>query len=283
MISRDALVQKDLQDPLATKRRAFAIPPDVIYLDGNSLGPLVASVAPRMARAVETEWGQGLIRSWNDAAWYPAPLRVGARIATLVGAQSHEVVVCDSTSVNLFKILVAALRMRPGRKVIVGETGNFPTDMYVADGVASLMGAELRCVHPEEVEAAIAEAGADLAVVALTEVNYKTGRLHDMASVTSAAHAAGGLVVWDLCHSAGTLPVQLNACEADFAVGCGYKYLNGGRAHPPSPSSPNGIWLSFGNPYTAGMATPRRLPSMRNTCRIPASTACWSARHRNLA
>ena len=232
MISRDSLVQKDLQDTLAAKRRAFAIPPDVIYLDGNSLGPLVASVAPRMSRAVETEWGQGLIRSWNDAAWYPAPLRVGARIATLVGAQPHEVVVCDSTSVNLFKILVAALRMRPGRKIIVGETGNFPTDMYVADGVASLMGAELRCVHPEEVETAIAEAGANLAAVALTEVNYKTGRLHDMANINNAVHAVGGLVVWDLCHSAGTLPVQLNACEADFAVGCGYKYLNGGPGAP---------------------------------------------------
>ena len=122
MISRDSVAQKDLQDPLAAKRRAFAIPPDVIYLDGNSLGPLVASVAPRMARAVETEWGQGLTRSWNDAAWYPAPLRVGARIATLVGGQPHEFVVCDSPSVNLFKILVAALRMRPLRRIIIGET-----------------------------------------------------------------------------------------------------------------------------------------------------------------
>ena len=231
-ITRDALARRDLDDPLAAKRQAFVLPPGEIYLDGNSLGALVASVAPRLARAVEDEWGRGLIRSWNDAGWYPAPQRVGAVIAGLVGAQPDEVVVCDSTSVNLFKVLVAALRLRPGRRVILGETGNFPTDMYIASGVARLLGAELRCVAPDEVEAAIAEIGARLAVVTLTEVNYKTGRLYDMAAITAAAHAAGALAVWDLCHSAGTLPVQLNACGADFAVGCGYKYLNGGPGAP---------------------------------------------------
>ena len=231
-LTRDALTRRDLLDPLAAKRRAFALTPGEIYLDGNSLGALVTSVGPRMERAIKQEWGRGLIRSWNDAGWYPAPLRVGATIARLVGALPHEVVVCDSTSVNLFKVLVAALRLRPGRRVIVGETGNFPTDMYVAAGVAELMGAELRCVEPGDVEAAIEAAGDDFAVVTLTEVNYKTGRLHDMARITKAAHRAGGLAVWDLAHSAGTLPVQLNACEADFAVGCGYKYLNGGPGAP---------------------------------------------------
>jgi kynureninase len=231
-LTRDALARRDLHDPLASRRRAFTLTPGEVYLDGNSLGALVSSVAARMERAVKEEWGRGLIRSWNDADWYPAPLRVGARIAQLVGAQPHEVVVCDSTSVNLFKVLVGALRLRPGRRVIIGEAGNFPTDMYVAAGVAELMGAELRCVDPGEVEAAIEAAGADFAVVTLTEVNYKTGRLYDMASITAAAHRAGGLAAWDLAHSAGTLPVQLNACKADFAVGCGYKYLNGGPGAP---------------------------------------------------
>ena len=232
LLTRDALAERDRQDPLASARAAFVLPPGEIYLDGNSLGALVASVAPRMRRAVEEEWGRGLIRSWNDAGWYPAPLRVGATIAGLIGAQAHEVAVCDSTSVNLFKVLVAALRLRPGRKLILGELGNFPTDMYVASGVAELLGAELRCVPPEEVDAAIGALGEQLAVVALTEVNYKTGRLHDMRGITAAAHAAGALAVWDLAHSAGTLPVQLNACDVDFAVGCGYKYLNGGPGAP---------------------------------------------------
>ena len=232
LLTRDALSQRDLQDPLALKRQAFSLNPGEIYLDGNSLGALVTSVAPRMERAIKQEWGQGQIRSWNDAQWYPAPLRVGATIAALVGAQPHEVAVCDSTSVNLFKVLGAALRLRPGRRVMVGEIGNFPTDMYVAASIAELMGAELRCVPPQQVEAAIAAAGDQLAVVTLTEVNYKTGALYDMAGITAAAQRAGGLVAWDLAHSAGTLPVALNACNADFAVGCGYKYLNGGPGAP---------------------------------------------------
>jgi kynureninase len=232
LITRDTCIRRDQQDPLAHKRAAFTLTPGEIYLDGNSLGALVSSVGPRMQRAVTEEWGRGLIRSWNDANWYPAPLRVGAAIAGLIGAQPHEVVACDSTSVNLFKVLVAALRMRPGRKLILGELGNFPTDMYVASGVAALMGAEMRCVEPDEIESAIEAAGDSLAVVTLTEVNYKTGRLYDMRRITAAAHRAGGVVAWDLAHSAGTLPVQLDACHADFAVGCGYKYLNGGPGAP---------------------------------------------------
>ena len=231
-LTRELLQQRDRDDPLAARRQAFVLPEGVIYLDGNSLGALVASVPARLERAVRDEWGRGLIRSWNDAGWYPAPLRIGAAIARLVGAGADEVVACDSISVNLFKVLVAALRLRPGRRVIVGELGNFPTDMYIASGVARLMGAQLRCVEPEAVEAAIAEAGDDLAVVTLTHVNYKTGRLHDMPRITAAAQRAGGLACWDLAHSAGTLPVQLDACGADFAVGCGYKYLNGGPGAP---------------------------------------------------
>ena len=232
MLTRADCEQRDRDDPLAAKRQLFALPSGVNYLDGNSLGALVASVPARLQQAVQKEWGEGLIRSWNDAGWYPAPLRVGAAIARLIGAQPHEVVSCDSTSVNLYKVLVCALRLRPGRRVILGENGNFPTDMYVADSVAELMGAELRCADPDQIEAAIAEAGAQLAVVTLTQVNYKTGRLYDMQRITEAAHRVGAMVAWDLAHSAGTLPVQLNACRADFAVGCGYKYLNGGPGAP---------------------------------------------------
>jgi kynureninase len=231
-LTREHALELDRNDPLAACRARFTLNDGEIYLDGNSLGPLPKSVPARMQRAIEQEWGRGQIRSWNDAGWYPAPLRAGARIAALIGARPGEVVVCDSTSVNLYKALVAAMRLRPGRRVIVGELGNFPTDMYIAQSVADLLGGELRCVEPGDVEAAIAAAGSDFAVVTLTHVNYRSGRVYDMAGITAAAHAAGGLAVWDLAHSAGTLPVQLDACAADLAVGCGYKYLNGGPGAP---------------------------------------------------
>lgn len=219
----------DAQDPLASTRARFQLPAGVIYLDGNSLGAMPAAVPPRMRRAVELEWAQGLIRSWNDADWYPAPQRVGARIAPLVGAEADEVIVADSTSVNLFKLLVAALRMQGGRRVILGERGNFPTDAYVAQGVADLTGAQFRAVDPQQILASLDDS---VAVVALTHVNYKSGRAYDMAAVTRRAHEVGALVVWDLAHTAGAMPCALNACEADFAVGCGYKYLNGGPGAP---------------------------------------------------
>jgi kynureninase len=227
--SLDDAKRLDAEDPLAQCRERFCLPPGVIYLDGNSLGALPKSVAPRLARAVEQEWGVGLIRSWNDANWYPAPQRVGARIAQLVGAQADEVICADSTSVNLFKVLVAALRMRPGRRCILGELGNFPTDAYIASGVAELMAAEFVAVDPADVLAAINE---HVAIVSLTHVHYKTGRVYDMAAITRRAHEVGALVVWDLAHTAGAMPCALNACAADFAVGCGYKYLNGGPGAP---------------------------------------------------
>jgi len=228
-ITEAQVARLDAADPLAGRRELFALPEGVIYLDGNSLGALPKSVMGRMTRAIEQEWGVGLIRSWNDADWYPAPQRVGGRIATLIGAHADEVIVADSTSVNLFKVLVAALRMRPGRKRIVGERGNFPTDVYVASGVAELMNAELVTVEPDDVMAAIDE---NTAIVSLTHTNYKTGRLYDMAAITRRAHAVGALVVWDLCHTAGAMPCDLNGCDADFAVGCGYKYFNGGPGAP---------------------------------------------------
>lgn len=222
----------DAADPLSAKRDDFALPEGVIYLDGNSLGALPRRVVARMRQAVEHEWGEGLIRSWNDAGWYPAPQRTGAAIARLIGAKADEVVVCDSTSVNLYKLLRGALHMRPGRGTIVTETGNFPTDGYVSQAVAEETGAQLVAVAPDAVPRAIARAGDGLALVHLTQVNYRSGLMHDMAAITRAAHDAGALVIWDLCHSAGTLPVDLNGCEADFAVGCGYKYLNGGPGAP---------------------------------------------------
>lgn len=231
-LTRETLEALDAQDPLAHCRDRFDLPDNVVYLDGNSLGALVKSVAPRMAQAVQTEWGRGLIRSWNEAGWYPAPLRVGDRIAQLIGANAGEVAVCDSISVNLFKVLVAALRMRSGRRIILSEEGNFPTDRYIASGVAELMQADLVCVAPEAILSTIESLGQQLAVVTLTHVNYKTGRVYDMPAITAAAHRVGALVNWDLAHSAGTLPVRLNDGQADFAVGCGYKYLNGGPGSP---------------------------------------------------
>jgi kynureninase len=228
-ITQDHAAQRDADDPLAACRARFALPPGVIYLDGNSLGAMPRTVPARMTRAIEEEWANGLIRSWNDADWYPAPQRVGARIAQLVGAAGDEVIVCDSISVNLFKLLVAALRLRPGRRRILGETGNFPTDGYIASGVAELANAEFLAVAPEQVLAALDE---QVAVVSLTHVNYKSGRVHDMAAITRRAHEVGALVIWDLAHTAGALPCELNACGADFAVGCGYKYLNGGPGAP---------------------------------------------------
>jgi kynureninase len=228
-ISLDHCIALDQSDPLAHCKTRFQLPEGVIYLDGNSLGAMPKTVPPRMTRAIEQEWAVGLIRSWNDADWYPAPQRVGARIAKLIGAQAHEVIVADSISVNLFKILVAGLRLRPDRRKILGELGNFPTDGYIASGVAELMQAEFVAKEGQDILAAIDES---VAIVSLTHVNYKSGRRYDMAAVTKRAHEVGALVVWDLAHTAGAMPCDLNGCDADFAVGCGYKYLNGGPGAP---------------------------------------------------
>ncbi|HEX7910247.1 MAG TPA: kynureninase [Paraburkholderia sp.] len=229
MITREHCAALDAADSLAHCRARFDLPADTIYLDGNSLGAMPANVPKRIEQALKQEWAHGLIRSWNDADWYPAPQRTGNKIAKLIGAGQHEVIVADSTSVNLFKVLVAATRMRPGRKVILAERTNFPTDVYIASSVAEMAGCELRCVDPDEIVAAIDDS---VAIVSLTHVNYKTGKRYDMEAVTRQAHEAGALIVWDLCHSAGAMPVNLNRCGADFAVGCGYKYLNGGPGAP---------------------------------------------------
>ena len=231
-LTRQDCLAMDAADPLARFRAEFDLPEGTIYLDGNSLGALPRQVVARMQTAITEEWGKGLIRSWNDADWYLAPQRAGAAIARLIGAAPDEVIACDSTSVNLYKVLIAGLRLRPGRRIVISELGNFPTDVYVSARVAEMQGVELRCVAPDQVQAAIADAGADFALVHLTHVNYKTGLVYDMDAITRAAHVAGGLAIWDLAHSAGTLAVDLTAADADFAVGCGYKYLNGGPGAP---------------------------------------------------
>lgn len=241
-LTRDDCLARDATDPLAAHRESFALPPGVVYLDGNSLGPLPRATADRVDEVVEREWGEGLIRSWNAAGWIDAQRRVGAKIARLVGAHDDEVICADSTSLNLFKVLACALRLtraqpqvsERARRVVLSERSNFPTDLYMAQGLIDLIGAdhELQLVDGHEVAAAIDALGPRLAVLMLTHVNFQTGAMHDMATLTQRAHAAGALTIWDLAHSAGAVPVDLNAAGADFAVGCGYKYLNGGPGAP---------------------------------------------------
>jgi kynureninase len=227
-------------------RALFDLPDGVIYLDGNSLGPLPKGVAERLDRAVRTEWGALLIRAWNDAGWIDAPARAGDRIGRLIGAAPGTVTTGDTLSIKLWQALAAAVALNPGRKVILSDTGNFPSDLYMADGLVRLLGDghALRTVAPEAVAEAIDET---VAVVMLTEVDYRTGRLHDMAALTAKAHAAGALTVWDLAHSAGALPVDVAGAGADFAVGCTYKYLNAG------PGAPAFIYVA---PRHAGAAAP---------------------------
>ena len=236
MTRQDALAL-DAADPLAPLRSQFVLPEGVLYLDGNSLGVLPKTTAARVHEVVTQEWGTGLIRSWNNAGWIKLPQRVGDKIARLVGARAGELVVADSTSVNVFKVLSAALNISaadaPQRKVILSERSNFPTDLYIAQALARERGFELVLADADELPALL---NAHTAVLMLTHVNYRTGRMHDMAALTCAAHEAGALTVWDLAHSAGAVPVDLHAAQADFAVGCGYKYLNGG------PGAPAFVW-----------------------------------------
>lgn len=233
MIPEMRAAEFDAADPLGPYRERFTLPEGVIYLDGNSLGALPKATPAALARVVEQEWGEGLIRSWNasslGAGWFDMAARVGGKIAPLIGARPHEVIACDSTSVNLFKLIAAALQMRPGRKVVLSEPGNFPTDLYMIAGLEAQGLATRRLAEREKLTAAL---NGDVALLMLTHAHYKTGALFDMAALTRAAHDAGALVLWDLSHSTGALPVDLNAASADFAVGCGYKYLCGGPGAP---------------------------------------------------
>ncbi|AUH33784.1 kynureninase [Paracoccus tegillarcae] len=214
-------------------RAAFHLPEGVTYLDGNSLGPMPVAATARVADMMRDEWAEQLIRGWNSAGWYAQPRRVGDRIARLIGAGEGQVVMGDTLSIKVFQAVSAARALRPDRRVILSDSGNFPSDLYVAEGLAGAVDAELRVVRPEEVADAITD---DLAVLMLTEVDYRTGRRHDMAALTARAHQAGALAVWDLAHSAGAVDVDLLGVDADFAVGCTYKYINGG------PGAPAFIW-----------------------------------------
>ena len=213
-----------------TKAR-FHLPDGVIYLDGNSLGPLPLAARERVARLLRDEWGEMLIRGWNDAGWMDQPGRLGDRIGRLIGAPAGTVVMGDTLSIKVYQAVAAALEMRPDRRVILSDRGNFPSDLYMVDGLIRSLGRghELRLAAPEEIADALDE---NVAVLMLTEIDYRTGRRHDMAHLTAAAHAAGALTVWDLAHSAGALPIDLAGAGADFAVGCTYKYLNAGPGAP---------------------------------------------------
>jgi kynureninase len=228
-LTRDEAAALDRADELAPFRDRFMLPDGVIYLDGNSLGPLPKETPARIEQVLRREWGQSLIRSWTDYGWIDLQFRIGDKVGQLIGGRPGTTVVADSTSVNLFKLLAAALDRRPGRHVILTEKGNFPTDLYMAQGLIELLqrGHQLRA--ETDVAAAL---DSSVAVLMLTHVNYRSGAMHDMATLTRAAHDAGALVLWDLSHSVGAVPLRLDVDHVDFAVGCGYKYLNGGPGAP---------------------------------------------------
>ena len=248
----------DLADPLGDKRELFELPAGVIYLDGNSLGPPPKAAFAELEQAARHEWGEGLIRSWNDAGWWSLTDTLGDRIGRMIGAQAGETVVTDSTSINVFKALHAALALRPQRQVILAERDSFPTDLYIAQGVvASRQGAEL---HLSEDSTTLGDMIDErTAVVLVNHVDYRTGALRDMATLTRRAQRAGALVVWDLCHSAGVVPIEVDALDVDFAIGCTYKYLNGGpgapafifanRRHHESLVQPLSGWWAHAAPF----------------------------------
>ncbi len=251
-MDRETCLSFDRQDPLAPMRDEFVVPEGVIYLDGNSLGALPRQTLPRLTQVIGDEWGSGLIRSWNAAHWIEAPARIGDKIARLIGAKAGEVIVADSTSVNLFKLLAGALRVQPGRHFILTEASNFPTDLYVAQGLIDLLGGNhaLRVVERAEIERSL---DGSVAVLMLTHVDYATGAIHDMRRITAAAQKVGALMLWDLSHSTGAVPVDLDASEVDLAVGCGYKYLNGGPGAPAYLFVAQGLQAAMQSPLSGWM------------------------------
>jgi kynureninase len=227
-----SILNLDRDDPLRSKRDAFLLPNGVIYLDGNSLGPLPKAALREVKAAAEQEWGEGLIGSWNAAGWFDLAARLGDRIAHLIGAAPGESVVTDTTSINIYKAIHAGLNLRPGRSIVVAEGAGFPTDIYMTEGVLSVrrdIRLKLEGIDAASIEELLSD---DVAVVLVNHVDYRTGVLRDMAALTRRIHGAGAIAIWDLCHSVGVLKVDLNANGADFAVGCTYKYLNGGPGAP---------------------------------------------------
>jgi kynureninase len=256
--SRDEAVARDANDPIAVFRDRFVLPRDVIYLDGNSLGAPPLTAQERVNAVLTREWGTDLIGSWTKHHWIDLPDRIAGVIASLIGASPGEVAVADSTSLNVFKLLSAALTMRPDRSVILSERENFPTDLYMAQGLVELLGekASLRLVDRADLEIGL---GSDVAVLLLTHVDFRSGEMHDMAARTAAAHESGALVLWDLSHSAGAVPLELDRDRVDLAVGCGYKYLNGGPGapafafvadrHSEDLRSPLSGWMGHASPF----------------------------------
>ena len=228
-MTRDEAEHLDAADPLALSREQFSLPEGLIYLDGNSLGALPKSAPTALRTAAERQWGDDLIASWNKHQWIDWPAQIAAKLAPILGAKPSELLIADSTSVCLFKLLAAAVSARPGRKTIVSQQANFPTDLYVAQGLADMLGLQLKTVPGEQL---VDATGSDTAVVTITHVDYRSAAVHDMHAINDAAHAAGALTVWDLSHSAGALELDLNGSGCDLAVGCGYKYLNGGPGAP---------------------------------------------------
>ncbi|GAC14213.1 kynureninase [Aliiglaciecola lipolytica] len=249
----------DENDTLQTYKRLFALPENCVYLDGNSLGALPICAKQRAIDVVEQQWGRDLITSWNKHQWIDLPTKVGEKIARLIGAAKGQTICCDSISVNLFKLVCAALAMQPGRNVVLSQTDNFPTDLYMVQGIEQLLGQQcctLKTVPADELVSGLNE---DVAVLLLTQVNYRTGYIHDMEKITKLAHEKGIIVIWDLAHSAGVLDLKLDQCAVDFAVGCTYKYLNGGpgapgfmyvaKRHQPVLKQPLSGWMGHSNPF----------------------------------
>ncbi len=254
------ILELDQNDPLAYNREQFVLPDGVIYLDGNSLGALPIAAREMAAEIIEKQWGQDLIRSWNIHHWIDLPINVGEKIAPLLGAAPGQMICCDSISVNLFKLLATALNMQTDRHVVLSQQENFPADLYIAEGLGELCGPQtciLKLVEDGEIEAALDET---VAVLMLTHVNYRSGRIHDIQGLTRLAHDKGILVIWDLAHSAGAVPLELDQWEVDFAVGCGYKYLNGGPGapafiytathHQDSIQQPLSGWMGHKTPFS---------------------------------
>lgn len=250
----------DLADTMVAFRDRFNLPAGEIYLDGNSLGAMPATAPAIMQEAMTGGWAKELIRSWNGRGWHNLPVATGDRLAMLMGAMAGEVLAADSTSINLYKAFCAAMRMRPGRRKVISERNNFPTDVHILQGAIANVFPDAQLELGDDDDASVlALIDNDTAVVCLSHVNYRSGRLRDMAGITKAAHEAGALVIWDLCHSLGALPIDLNACEADFAVGCSYKYLNGGPGAPaflfvasrhlPDAQNPLTGWQGHADPF----------------------------------